>query len=58
MDLRKKTAAGDKAVVRRIDAPISWARLPFATAPMLTTEDLRLQKARVSSVHFQTLDLN
>jgi len=49
VDLRKKTAAGDKAAVRRIDAPISWARLPFATSPMLTTEDIKLQKTKVSS---------
>jgi len=49
VDLRKKTAAGDKAAVRRIDTPISWARLPFATSPMLTMEDIKLQKTKVSS---------
>ncbi|KAJ3560203.1 hypothetical protein NP233_g10992 [Leucocoprinus birnbaumii] len=45
VDLRKKTAAGDKAAVRRNDVPISWARLPFATSPLLTTEHIKAQKA-------------
>ncbi|KXN83113.1 Protein rad9 [Leucoagaricus sp. SymC.cos] len=42
----KKTAAGDKPATRRNDMPISWDRLPYATTPMLTTEDIKIQKAR------------
>jgi cohesin loading factor subunit SCC2 len=45
--LGKKTAAGDKAVTKRNEKPISWARLPYATAPILTTGDVDAQKARV-----------
>jgi cohesin loading factor subunit SCC2 len=46
--LGKKSAIGDKAAVKRHEKPISWDRLPFATAPILTTEDVETQKAKVS----------
>jgi hypothetical protein len=39
---------GDKPAVRRNEKPISWGRLPFATAPLVTSEDVSLQKSRVS----------
>ncbi|KAJ7605513.1 hypothetical protein DFH06DRAFT_257355 [Mycena polygramma] len=48
--LNKKTAAGDKAVTKRNEKSISWARLPFATAPILTTADADAQKARFIEV--------
>lgn len=38
---------GDRPATRRYDTPIAWDRLPYATAPMLTTEDMKNQKARV-----------
>lgn len=44
----KKSAAGDKPAVKRHEKPISWARLPFATVPVLTTDDMKVQKTRVS----------
>ncbi|KAL0565155.1 Sister chromatid cohesion protein 2, partial [Marasmius crinis-equi] len=42
----KKSAAGDKPTSKRNDRPISWERMPFATKPILTTEDCEAQKAR------------
>jgi len=42
----KKSAIGDKPATKRNDNPISWARLPFATDPLHTTQDADLQKAR------------
>jgi hypothetical protein len=45
--LGKKSAIGDKPAVKRHEKPISWDRLPFAAAPILTTEDVEIQKARV-----------
>ncbi|KAJ6584574.1 hypothetical protein B0H19DRAFT_980202 [Mycena capillaripes] len=48
--LGKKTAAGDKAVTKRNEKPISWTRLPFATEPILTTSDVDVQKARFIEV--------
>jgi len=42
----KKSAAGDKPVLKRHEKPISWVHLPFATAPLLTSEDINLQKSR------------
>jgi hypothetical protein len=45
--LGKKSAIGDKPAVKRHEKPISWERLPFATAPIITTEDVDTQKARV-----------
>jgi len=44
--LGKKSAVGDKPAVMRHENPISWDRLPFAMTPILTTEDVEIQKAR------------
>ncbi|KAF7966411.1 hypothetical protein HWV62_38456, partial [Athelia sp. TMB] len=41
----KKSAIGDKPAVKRDTKPISWSRLHFATAPVLTTDDIHVQKA-------------
>ncbi|KAJ7719905.1 sister chromatid cohesion C-terminus-domain-containing protein [Mycena metata] len=46
----KKSAVGDKAVTKRNEKPISWTRLPYATAPILTTSDVDSQKARFIEV--------
>ncbi|KAF8889236.1 hypothetical protein CPB85DRAFT_1441418 [Mucidula mucida] len=40
----KKSAVGDKAVVRKHQNAIAWDRLPFASRPMLTSEDADAQK--------------
>jgi cohesin loading factor subunit SCC2 len=43
----KKNALGDKPATRRggaAAAPLSWARLPFATQPLLTTADMAAQR--------------
>ncbi|KAF9005451.1 hypothetical protein BDQ17DRAFT_1353128 [Cyathus striatus] len=42
----KKSALGDKPALKRHDHAISWERLPFATTPLLTTQDADEQKAR------------
>ncbi|TFK39055.1 hypothetical protein BDQ12DRAFT_682942 [Crucibulum laeve] len=42
----KKSAIGDKPAMKRHDSSISWDRLPFATTPLLTTEDAETQKSR------------
>jgi len=42
----KKSAVGDKPAVKRHEKPISWVRLPFATSPLLTYEDVNTQKSR------------
>jgi cohesin loading factor subunit SCC2 len=42
----KKSAIGDKPAAKRHEKPISWDRLPFATTPLLTSEDLNVQKTR------------
>lgn len=44
--LGKKSTIGDKPAVKRHEKPISWDRLPFASAPINTTEDIETQKAR------------
>jgi cohesin loading factor subunit SCC2 len=44
----KKTTIGDRPVTKRHNKPISWDRLPFATTPLLTVQDLDAQKNRVS----------
>ncbi|THH23071.1 hypothetical protein EUX98_g8109 [Antrodiella citrinella] len=36
----KKTAVGDRPATRRHERPITWDRLPFATRPILTDEDV------------------
>lgn len=43
----KKSAIGDKPATKRNDAPISWARLPFALAPLYTTQDAEEQRTTV-----------
>lgn len=43
----KKSAVGDKPATKRHDKPITWDRLPFATSPLLTSEDVNVQKIRV-----------
>jgi cohesin loading factor subunit SCC2 len=40
----KKSAIGDKLATKRNDAPISWARLPYALTPLHTTQDAEQQK--------------
>jgi cohesin loading factor subunit SCC2 len=42
----KKSAVGDKTAVKRQEKPISWSRLPSATAPLFTSEDVNVQKSR------------
>ncbi|KAF5374102.1 hypothetical protein D9615_008832 [Tricholomella constricta] len=44
--LGKKSAIGDKPAVKRHENPISWDRLPFAMAPILTSDDVETQKYR------------
>jgi len=51
----KKNALGDKPATRRggaAAAPLSWARLPFATQPLLTTADMAAQRDVVCRVSF------
>jgi hypothetical protein len=43
----KKSALGGKAATKRNENAISWDRLPFATAALLTSEDVEAQKATV-----------
>lgn len=38
---------GDRAAVRRHQSPLAWDRLTFAIQPMLTTQDLALQRKQV-----------
>ncbi|KZV76249.1 hypothetical protein PENSPDRAFT_646530 [Peniophora sp. CONT] len=40
----KKSAVGDKAAVRRSGAPLSWDRLPFATAALETVDAMAQQR--------------
>ncbi|KAI9064653.1 hypothetical protein FKP32DRAFT_1625471 [Trametes sanguinea] len=42
----KKSAVGDRPAVRKHERPLSWERLPFATAPMLTSEDVAAQSTK------------
>ncbi|KZP26313.1 hypothetical protein FIBSPDRAFT_1040859 [Athelia psychrophila] len=46
----KKSAVGDKPAVKRQEKPISWARLHFATVPILTREDMEAQTTRFLEV--------
>ncbi|KAF7297577.1 Sister chromatid cohesion protein [Mycena kentingensis (nom. inval.)] len=48
--LNKKSAVGDRAAQRRHTQPISWDRLPFATAPILTLENVKAQKAQFITI--------
>jgi len=41
----KKSAVGDRPAVRRLETPISWDRMPFATAPVLTHADAKAQQS-------------
>ncbi|KAI0629898.1 hypothetical protein C8Q77DRAFT_1139118 [Trametes polyzona] len=42
----KKSAVGDRPATRKHERPLSWERLPFATAPMVTSEDAAVQSTR------------
>ncbi|EMD39745.1 hypothetical protein CERSUDRAFT_150412 [Gelatoporia subvermispora B] len=42
----KKSALGDKPATRRHERPISWERLPFANAPLITNQDCDVQCTR------------
>ncbi|TFK52693.1 hypothetical protein OE88DRAFT_1628274 [Heliocybe sulcata] len=42
----KKSALGDRPATKRHEHPISWDRLPFATRPILTSEDMDDQRSR------------
>ncbi|KAI1793228.1 hypothetical protein LXA43DRAFT_1124268 [Ganoderma leucocontextum] len=42
----KKSAVGDRPATRKHERPLSWDSLPFATAPMVTSEDADAQSAR------------
>ncbi|KAI0350346.1 hypothetical protein OH77DRAFT_1593607 [Trametes cingulata] len=42
----KKSAVGDRPATRKHERPLSWERLPFATTPMLTSEDAAAQSRR------------
>ncbi|KAI0366939.1 hypothetical protein BV20DRAFT_951369 [Pilatotrama ljubarskyi] len=42
----KKSAVGDRPATRKHERPLSWERLPFATTPMLTSEDVTAQSRR------------
>ncbi|KAL0960842.1 hypothetical protein HGRIS_005858 [Hohenbuehelia grisea] len=46
----KKSAVGDRPAVRKHENPISWERLPYASTPLLTTQDMESQKARFLDV--------
>ena len=45
----KKSAVGDRPATRKHERPLSWDSLPFAAAPIVTSEDADVQSARVSS---------
>ncbi|KAH9923582.1 hypothetical protein B0H21DRAFT_765352 [Amylocystis lapponica] len=42
----KKGAVGDRPATRRHERALSWERLPFASAPMLTSADGDVQRTR------------
>ncbi|TFK69516.1 protein rad9 [Pluteus cervinus] len=42
--LGKKSAVGDRPASKRHDNAISWNRLLFATSPLITSEDVNVQK--------------
>ena len=49
----KKNALGDKPATRRggvAAAPLSWARLPFATQPLLSMADMAAQRDAVCHI--------
>ena len=45
----KKSAVGDRPATRKHERPLSWDSLPFAIAPMVTSEDMDAQSRRVGS---------
>ena len=53
----KKNALGDKPATRRTGAagaPFTWARLPFAIQPLLTTADMATQRDTVRCISLVT----
>ena len=57
----KKNALGDKPATRRggaAAAPLTWARLPFATQPLLTTADMTAQRDTVCHISSATTELH
>ena len=53
----KKNALGDKPATRRSGtaaAPLNWTRLPFATQPLFTTDDMAAQRDTVWLISFVT----
>nr|VWP00958.1 Transcriptional repressor TUP1 [Ganoderma boninense] len=42
----KKSAVGDRPATRKHERPLCWDSLPFATAPMVTSEDVDAQSVR------------
>ncbi|KAJ3559315.1 hypothetical protein NM688_g422 [Phlebia brevispora] len=48
--LGKKTALGDRAAVRRHQNPLTWDRMSYAFAPLLTTEDFTLQREQFLAI--------
>ena len=53
----KKNALGDKPATRRSGAaaaPLKWTRLPFATQPLFTTDDMAAQRDTVRLISFVT----
>ncbi|CCM06130.1 uncharacterized protein FIBRA_08379 [Fibroporia radiculosa] len=49
----KKSAVGDRPATRRNEQPISWDRLPFAAAPLLTSADLDAQRTRFLEIWYE-----
>jgi len=41
----KKSAVGDRPAVRRLETPITWDRMPFATVPVVTHADAKAQQS-------------
>ena len=57
----KKNALGDKPATRRAGAaaaPLTWTRLPFATRPLLTTDDMAAQRETVRGYLMHDLRVN
>lgn len=43
----KKSAIGDKPVVKRKEIPLLWDKMPYAVLPVRTQDDANIQTARV-----------
>lgn len=54
----KKSAIGDKAAVRKIDRPLVWDALPFATKAISTPEDVAQQYNMVSVFHWREINVS